>query len=93
MNIKQGKRGLYSSVPADLVCESGSLRGVQAEGASKDWPYLSPLRELRLLSLPEASCNAPNRTSCLVGIAARGGRSEAGQEKALLGSLMGFSVL
>lgn len=30
---------------------------------------------------------------CLVGIAAGGGRSGAGQEKALFGSLMGFSVL
>lgn len=63
MNMKQRKRGLCISVPAALVCESGSQRGVQAEGAGKDWPYLSPLRELRLLSLPEASGNAPNRTA------------------------------
>lgn len=91
--MKQRKRGLYISVPAALVCESGSQRGVQAEGAGKDWPYLSPLRELRLLSLPEASCNAPNRTALPRRYCSRGGRSAAGQEKALLGSLMGFSVL
>lgn len=53
----------YLSAVKHGLCEKGHLLQVGGEVACKDRPYLQPPRPLRLLSLPEASLNAPNRMS------------------------------
>lgn len=59
---KSEERAEYFSAVRHGLCEWVTcFRWWWGEVACKDWPYLQTLRTLILLSLSEASLNAPNR--------------------------------
>lgn len=87
------ERGLNISVLSDMACESGSPAWCVGRSCRQGLALpFNPENSHFYLFLRPAVMLLPG-CPCIVGITAGVGMSAAGQEKALLGSLMGFSVL